>query len=238
MIWIFDLDNTLHDASHAVFPAITANMNAFIANHAGKPGEPVSTEAANALRLLYWKRYGATILGMIRHHGVKPEAFLDASHDLGDLSLMIRAERGLKRLMRRLPGKKILLTNAAYGYSRDVLRHLGLHRHFARHVSIESMQVHGQLLPKPSKKLFRKLLVSERIRPSQCVLVEDSDAVLKAGRAVGMRTALVTRYTGRDRSFGHASPRKKRTGQQNRPAFVDVKVPSIRQLPRYLKKFR
>lgn len=238
MIWIFDLDNTLHDASHAIFPAITANMNAFIANYAGNPGEPVSSEAANAMRLLYWKRYGATILGMIRHHGVKPEAFLRASHDLGDLSLMIRAERSLERLMRRLPGRKILLTNSAYGYSRDVLRHLGLHRHFAQHVSIESMLVHGQLLPKPSKKLFRKLLASEKIRPSQCVLVEDSEAALKAGRAVGMRTALVTRYTGRDRYTGHASPHKKRREQQNRPAFVDVKVQSIRHLPRYLKKFR
>ena len=103
MIWIFDLDNTLHDASHAVFPAITANMNAFSARHAGKPGEPVSAEAANAIRPSYWKRYGATILGMIRHHGVKPEAILDASHDLGYLCLMLRAERGLERMMRRLP---------------------------------------------------------------------------------------------------------------------------------------
>ncbi len=238
MIWIFDLDNTLHDASHAVFPAITANMNAFIAERTKKPGEPVSPESANAIRLSYWKRYGATILGMIRHHGVKPKEFLEASHDLGDLSLMIRAERGLKRLMRRLPGKKILLTNSAYGYSRDVLRHLGLHRYFARHVSIESMQVHGQLLPKPSRKLFRKIVISEKTSPSQCVLVEDSEASLKAGRAVGMRTALITRYTGRDRFSGHATPQQKRKGQQNRPVFVDVKVQSIRQLPAYLKKFR
>ncbi|MCL1886930.1 MAG: HAD-IA family hydrolase [Betaproteobacteria bacterium] len=238
MIWIFDLDNTLHDASHAVLPAITANMNVFIAEHAGKPGEPISLESANAIRLLYWKHYGATLLGMIRHHGVRPEVFLKASHNLGDLSLIIRAERGIKRLMQRLPGKKILLTNSAYGYSRDVLKHLGLHRHFAQHVSIESMQVHRQLLPKPSKRLFRKLLASEGIRSPQCVLVEDSEAALKAGRAVGMRTALVTRYTGRDRFSGHASPVKKRVEQKNRPAFVDVKVHSIWQLPNRLAKFR
>jgi len=238
MIWIFDLDNTLHDASHAVFPAITANMNAFIARHTEKNGELVSGEAANATRLLYWERYGATILGMIRHHGIRPKDFLAAAHDLGDLSQMIRAERGLGSLMRRLPGRKILLTNSAYTYSRDVLRHLGLHRHFVRHVSIESMQVHGQLRPKPSRRLLRKLLVSESVRPSRCVLVEDSEAALKAARSVGMRTALVTRYTRRDRVSGHAVPQKKRMEQQNLPAFVDVKVQSIRQLPRYLKKFR
>jgi hypothetical protein len=31
LVWLFDLDNTLHDASHAIFPAISANMNAYIA---------------------------------------------------------------------------------------------------------------------------------------------------------------------------------------------------------------
>ncbi|MDR0933529.1 MAG: pyrimidine 5'-nucleotidase [Burkholderiaceae bacterium] len=238
MIWLFDLDNTLHDASHAVFPAITANMNAFIADRAGKPGEPLSPSSADALRLSYWKRYGATILGMVRHHGVRPEEFLKAAHDLGELSRLLRAERGLARLMRRLPGHKILLTNSARDYSREVLKYLGLRGYFARHVSIESMRVHGRLSPKPSRRLFRKLLALEKIQPSQCVLVEDSKAALKAGKAVGMQTALVTRYTGRDRVFGHASPHPGRKEQKNRPAFVDVKVQSIRQLPGCLKKIR
>jgi putative hydrolase of the HAD superfamily len=30
-VWLFDLDNTLHNASHAIFPAIMANMNVYIA---------------------------------------------------------------------------------------------------------------------------------------------------------------------------------------------------------------
>ena len=30
MIWLFDLDNTLHNASLAIFPEISANMNAFL----------------------------------------------------------------------------------------------------------------------------------------------------------------------------------------------------------------
>jgi putative hydrolase of the HAD superfamily len=238
MIWIFDLDNTLHDASYAIFPAITENMNTFIAARAGKSGVPISPESANAIRLLYWKRYGATLPGMVRHHGIKAKDFLDAAHNLVDISTMIRSERGLKQLIKRLPGRKILLTNSARNYSREVLRHLGLYRYFSRHVSIESMRVHGQLEPKPSRKLFRKLLASEKIRPSQCVLVEDSEAILKSAKSLGMRTAWITRYTSRDRLSGHALPLKKRKEQANRPAFVDVKVPSVRQLAACLKKFR
>jgi putative hydrolase of the HAD superfamily len=41
------------------------------------------------------------------------------------------------------------LTNAPADYSRDVVRHLGLHKHFADHVPIETMVVHRQLRPKP-----------------------------------------------------------------------------------------
>jgi putative hydrolase of the HAD superfamily len=39
-----------------------------------------------------------------------------------------------------------------------VLRHLGLQRHFAHHIAIEDMHVHGQLRPKPSKLMLRRLL--------------------------------------------------------------------------------
>lgn len=238
MIWVFDLDNTLHDASYAIFPAITANMNAFIAGKAGLPGSPLSLQAADLLRLSYWRRYGATLVGMVRHHGVRQEVFLKASHDLGDLLPMIKSERGLAGLMRRLPGRKILLTNSACGYSREVLTHLGLRRHFDRHIAIESMRVNGQITPKPSRRLLRRLAASERVHPSACVMVEDSVSALRAARAVGMKTALVLRYTRRDRVPGQAGWQEKRGWQQNRPAFVNIAVQSVRALPFYLAKFR
>jgi len=69
-LWLFDLDNTLHDASHAIFPAITCNMNAYLGRILGSEEAPAPADEVNAVRLAYWKRYGATLLGMMRHHGV------------------------------------------------------------------------------------------------------------------------------------------------------------------------
>ena len=60
-LWLFDLDNTLHDASHAIFPTISANMNTFIARVLGDGITPASKEAVDAARIGYWKRYGATL---------------------------------------------------------------------------------------------------------------------------------------------------------------------------------
>jgi putative hydrolase of the HAD superfamily len=237
-IWLFDLDNTLHNASHAIFPAINANMNAFMAKVLGDGDTPADHETVNAARLAYWKRYGATLLGMMRHHDVRMEDFLREAHAFPDLPAMIRAERGLGRLLRRLPGRKILLTNAPRRYSHDVMRHLGLHRHFAKHIAIESMHVHRQLRPKPSRQLLRKLIAKEKTTARRCVLVEDTADNLKAAKALGMRTAWVTQYLASSPNLKQLAGDRPLQRFTKRPIYVDVKVESVRQLPGYLAKLR
>jgi putative hydrolase of the HAD superfamily len=226
-VWLFDLDNTLHDASQKIFPAISANMNTYIARVLGDGATPASQEAVDAARLGYWKRYGATLLGMVRHHQVSAADFLRETHDIGTLADMVKAERGLARLLRRLPGRKILLTNGPTDYSTQVVRHLGLHRHFAHHVAIEDMRVHGQLRPKPSKLMLRRLLRRHGVAAHRCILVEDTLANLKAARQLGLRTAWVTQYLRMSDPIGRA----KLPDLQKRPNYVDVKVKSVRQLP-------
>jgi len=239
--WLFDLDNTLHNASHAIFPAINVNMNAFLARVLGNGDTPADDDTVNKVRHTYWQRYGATLVGMVRHHGVRAEDFLHAAHTFDDLTSMIRAERGLARLLQRLPGRKILLTNAPRRYARDVLRHLGLHRHFARHVPVEAMHVHRQLRPKPSRSMLRKLLAQEHLAAHKCILVEDTVANLKAARTVGMRTAWVTGYAEKQRAVQARAANLTTdtlTKLTKRPLYVDVKVESIKQLPVCLHRLR
>ena len=62
----------------------------------GLPGEPtmgayieqtlgLNTAEASALRRRYWLKYGATLLGLVRHHGVKASHFLHDTHLLPGL---------------------------------------------------------------------------------------------------------------------------------------------------------
>ena len=231
-MWLFDLDNTLHDASHAIFPSISANMNVYIARVLGDGVTPASKEAVDAARIGYWKRYGATLLGMMKHHNVCAREFLHQTHDLADLRAMMRFERGLGKLLQRLPGRKILLTNAPTRYSTDVLRHLGLKRHFSHHIAIENMHVHGQLRPKPSKLMLRRLMRKHRVSPTRCVLVEDTLDNLRSAKQVGLKTVWVTQYLRMKDPSGSATLPKMR----KRPPFVDVKVKSLRQLPARLHR--
>jgi len=189
LVWLFDLDNTLHDASHAIFPAINRLMTAYVARVLG------SDEAtASRVRVDYWQRYGATLLGMIRHHQVDPADFLRAAHDFPELADMVRVRRGLVAALRRLPGRKILVTNAPRDYALRVLAIAGIDRCFERVVAIEDMWVHGHLRPKPDRRMLRRLLAQIDVSPHRAVLVEDTLSHLKHYAGMGIRTAWVTGF--------------------------------------------
>lgn len=221
-MWFFDLDDTLHDASHALLHRIDALMTDYVSRHLG-----VDTARADAVRRDYWRRYGATMLGLIRHHAVDPHHFLRETHDL-DIPALLRAERGLAHLLARLPGRKVLLTNAPAAYAEVVLRGIALHRQLPARYTIERMRVFGSFRPKPSASLLRHLLARERVPAHRAVLVEDNRANLKSARAVGMLGVLVTQ--------GTRSARNRRGN--GRPAYAGLRVRSVLDLPRRLASLR
>lgn len=239
MIWLFDLDNTLHNASHAIFPKISANMNAYLQGHVmNADGSMLSDVQANALRVEYWKRFGATLLGISRVLDRKAKDFLEAAHRFDDLPALVEAEKGLPMLLRKLPGKKVLLTNSAYRYSQAILKRLRLHRCFDEHIAIERMRVFGRISPKPSARFFMKLFAMLKVRATDCVLVDDNIHILKVAKAMGMQTVLVTRYLNTDHYSEHAYPLPSRKKQIARPVYVDMKMPSVRYLMHYAERIR
>lgn len=206
LTWIFDLDNTLHNASPHIFPHINRSMTAYLQRHL-----QLSEEDAGSLRAHYWHSYGATLLGMMRHHGTDPEHFLRETHAFPDLANMVVYERGLAAMLRRLPGRKLVLSNAPRQYARAVLQMMGVEAHFDALHCIESTGYQ----PKPSLAAFHSLLRAHDLIASRCVMVEDSRQNLRPAKRLGMRTVWVTR-----------EPRA--------PAYVDVKTASVLALPRLL----
>ena len=104
--WIFDLDNTLHDANHGIFPYIDQAMTAYIVRHLQLPHAE-----ADALRKDYWRRYGATLKGLALHHGIDPQHFLLETHPMDELAPCLHLDARVAGLLRKLPGQKIVLSN-------------------------------------------------------------------------------------------------------------------------------
>jgi len=213
-VWLFDLDNTLHAASFAIFPAINRLMTDYVERVA-----QVERAEADALRRVYTERYGATLMGLLRHHTVDAHDFLHQVHQLGDLAPLLRAERGLAATLRALPGRKIILTNGPAAYAREVLRELGIARLFEQVIVIEQMQ-HGRAWrAKPDLAMLRRLLRRARIQPAQAILVEDTRGHLKSYKRLGIRTVWMV---------GHLTA--KRAVGSGRPHYIDHRIRSLKSL--------
>ena len=223
-VWLFDLDNTLHNASFAAFRMIDHSMNAYIERELR-----VSAQEANRLRRHYWLRYGATVLGLERHHGVNPMHFLNHTHILPGLEDRVRSHAHDCAALKRLPGRKIILTNAPAGYTERVLAALGIARHFDGVIAVDQMRVCGKLRPKPDARLFRHLLKRLRVPASRCVLVEDTLAHQKVARGLGMRTVWMQRWL-KQNSHGPEVG----VYLHRKPGYVCARIRSLQHLHREL----
>ena len=203
-VWLFDLDNTLHDAGPHIFPHINRSMTAYLATHLA-----LDEATANSMRVEYWKRYGATLLGLMRHHGTDPHHFLAETHRFDSIHELMVFDRALKALLRHLPGRKIVFSNGPRAYARAVIEAMDLGRLFQAVFGIEDMGWQ----PKPGIRAYRHLLRAHRLDPRRCVMVEDTAENLQPAKRLGMRTIWISRALGR-------------------PAYVDYQLPNILSLRR------
>jgi putative hydrolase of the HAD superfamily len=121
---------------------------------------------------------------------------------------MILLQPGLRAVLCRLRGRKVVFSNSPAGYAGAVLRILGIADLFDGVFSIE----HTGFRPKPDPAGFLRLLRRHRLHPRGCVMVEDSLDNLMTAKRLGMKTVWVARR-------GPA------------PAWVDVTVRTMRELP-------
>jgi putative hydrolase of the HAD superfamily len=204
-VWLFDLDNTLHNATPHIFPHINRSMRDYIERHLG-----VDANEATRIRQDYWTRYGATLLGLIRHHDTDPRHFLRETHQFPDLPRMVVFDKPLLHTLRRLPGRKIIFSNAPRHYTEAILDITGLGLYFDAIYSVENVRFQ----PKPMLAGFNTLLRAEHLDPRRCIMVEDSLANLVTAKKLGMKTVWVS------------------TGLRQSP-FVDVKIRSATQLTKH-----
>ena len=207
-VWLFDLDDTLHDATSAAMRQLTQAMSEYMVREL-----QITPAESDALRRRYWQRYGATLSGMMRHHATDPDHFLWHTHQFPQLPQMVLREARLRHVLKRLPGKKLVFSNAPQHYAYAVLQLLRIDDLFDDVFAIE----HTRYQPKPQLAGFIRLLRKHRLNPARCVMVEDSAENLQTAKRLGMLTVWV-----------NATSRL--------PTYVDVKIRDVMKLPRILSR--
>jgi len=213
-VWLFDLDDTLHHAGAWLFPQMNAAITRYIQQVLQLP-----YEQADALRVNYWRRYGSTVIGLMRHHQIAPAHFLHQTHQFPDLEDHVHGHRHDLVALQKLPGRRVLLTNAPKTYVRRVLSVLGLAGFFSGIYALEDMKMFGHWRPKPDARMLRCLAVRLGVAPQQCILVEDTLSHQKAARRVGMTTVWMQRWQAKEEARRH-----------RKPSYVDIRIRRLREL--------
>lgn len=201
--WVFDLDNTLYPA-RALYDEIGVRMTNYIARATG-----LDMESALGIRERYFHEYGATVVGLAKHHGVDARDFLLDVH-LADYSVLA-PDAELRALLERLPGRRIIFTNGGGGHAQRVLESLELRGLFETVFDIED----AELTPKPQRECYERLMAECGFDARSALLIEDTLRNLEPAHELGFGTALVGPV--------HPWPR---------PAYVDHWAPDVKALLR------
>lgn len=195
--WIFDLDNTLYPESCSLFDQVDRRMGLYVQELLGL--EPVP---ARALQKQYFREHGTTLRGLMTLHGIDPQHYLDFVHEI-DVS-GISHDPGLDQALSRLPGRKIIFTNASVRHAENVTSRLGIASHFD---GIYDIACAGYL-PKPAAKTYSDFVSVHDVDPARAIFFEDTARNLEPAAAMGMTTVWIETYSngsaqGADQDYVH-----------------------------------
>jgi putative hydrolase of the HAD superfamily len=175
--WIFDLDHTLYTLDALQQAGMEERICVFVQNHLGLAREP-----AWEIQKRYLKDYGSTLGGLMRHHGVDPDAYHDLVNDIDALGLEPNPD--LQRALAGLPGRRMIFTNNCGRYAADVLARIGIADLFDDIVDARALDS----TPKPQDAAYDKLIARGEFAPERAVLIDDSQRNLVPAAARGMTT--------------------------------------------------
>ena len=178
--WLFDLDNTLYPEESGFMREVEGRMTRFVERVTGLPRDD-----AYALQKKYLAEHGLTLKGLMLHHGVDPADFHALFHDLS-LDLLAK-DPELVAAIARLPGRRLIFTNADDKHAERVLAHLNLRGLFDDVFHSHSFG----FAPKPDPLGFQRMIDAHGLNPVTTSFFEDSEHNLKRAAELGMTTVLV-----------------------------------------------
>jgi putative hydrolase of the HAD superfamily len=178
--WVFDLDNTLYPHHSNLFSQIDVKMTSYVSQLLQLP-----REEARKVQKQFYLEHGTTLAGLMKHHGVAPDDFLEKVHDI-DYS-WLDPDPKLGAAIRALPGRKLIFTNGSRKHAENAARQLGILDHFDDIFDI----VAADLVPKPARATYDKFASLHRVDTARAAMFEDLGRNLMAPKALGMTTVLI-----------------------------------------------
>lgn len=177
---IFDLDETIYRPGIGIWNKISDRIHLFMEEEAHIPKEMVVET-----RLRYYNTYGTTMRGLVKHHQINPQVYLDFVHDFA-IDNEISFDAQLKEMIANLPYERFIFTNATRKHAQRILEILDIAPYFSAIVDI--MDVFPACKPMPES--FEIALSHFEKAPEECIFVDDSQKNLDTAKKMGLFTIL------------------------------------------------
>ena len=175
--FIFDCDGVLYQDLDAVFGQVSRRMTKYISEKLN-----LDLKKAKELQTNYFHKYNTSLNGLMIHHKVKPEEFLEYVHDINldfmEIDLVLREE------LIKLEARKFVFTNGSNNHVKNIIKHLGIDDLIDGIFDIKDCN----LIPKPSLEPYKKLVKKFEIIPEETIFIEDIAKNLEPAKKLGMKT--------------------------------------------------
>jgi putative hydrolase of the HAD superfamily len=178
--WVFDLDNTLYPHHIDLFSQIDRNMTAYVSALLN-----LERDEARKLQKRYYLDHGTTLQGLMIHHRVDPNDFLEKAHAIDYSALTPQPD--LAEAIKALPGRKFIFTNGSVSHAQATAAALGILDQFDDIFDI----VAADYVPKPAGSTYDKFTGLNRIDTKRAAMFEDLPRNLLVPKALGMKTVLL-----------------------------------------------
>jgi putative hydrolase of the HAD superfamily len=178
----FDLDGTLYNEQSGVWPLAVERIERYMHEIVG-----IAKKEIPALRQEYLSSYGTSLRGLHIHYEVDPDDYLVYVHDI-PIEEHLSANPELSRMLKLLPQKKWIFTNASRAHAIRVMEALQVRHHFANILDVKDMSYRS----KPDAGVYSlALLKAGEEQASRCLMLDDRAENLVPAKALGMGTVLV-----------------------------------------------
>ncbi|KAL8524644.1 hypothetical protein ACS0TY_014299 [Phlomoides rotata] len=192
-----DLDDTLYSSKTGIGQALKRNVEAFLAENCGLS----ESEAQNMNRELF-RTYGSSLAGLrALGYDINPDVYHSFVHGRLPYDL-IKPDARLRTILQSIKQRKIIFTNSDKIHAMKALDRLGIRDCFEKIICFETMNPnlwnsrHPNEFPvvlKPSMEAMNIAVDVAEVDPRRTLFFDDNLKNIAAGKAVGLRTVLVSR---------------------------------------------
>ena len=175
---LLDLDGTVYQDLESVFGQVSKLMTKYISEKLN-----LDSKEAKKLQTNYFYNYNTSLNGLMIHHDIPPEEFLEYVHDI-DLSFMEK-DLVLRNELENINLNKFVFTNGSRAHVKNIVKTLGIEDQFKDIFDIVDAKYH----PKPEAKAFDLMVDKFKIDPKETLYIEDIAKNLSIGKERGTITA-------------------------------------------------